>query len=132
VNDTLAALSFTRMTWLGTSPDRFVLSNPTAAVDVRSTGRRYAEDMWWELGAGGAGGATFGMRVGERGHLVLDVFDIQGRFVRRVFEGDVQPGIQRVRWDGKGAGGGNVGSGVFFGRLQGMKKAQTVKVVVMR
>jgi len=132
VNDTLAALSFTRMTWLGTLPDRFVLSNPTAAVDERSTGRRYAGDMWWELGAGGAGGATFGMRVGERGHLVLDVFDIQGRFVRRVFEGDVQPGIQRVRWDGKGAGGGNVGSGVFFGRLQGMKKAQTVKVVVMR
>lgn len=55
---------------------------------------------------------------GEPRRVALDVFDVSGRRVRRVYEGTHGPGRYRVTWDGRDAAGTRVGPGAYFARLR--------------
>ena len=48
----------------------------------------------------------------------LDVFDVRGRALRRLVDGDRGAGRHTAVWDGRDAGGHAVPSGVYFYRLQ--------------
>lgn len=50
-------------------------------------------------------------------HVILTVYDVSGREVRRLVNTSQAPGRYRVRWDGKDAQGHPVRSGVYFYRL---------------
>ena len=50
-------------------------------------------------------------------HVILTVYDVSGREVRRLVNTSQAPGRYRVRWDGKDAQGQSVRSGVYFYRL---------------
>jgi len=59
---------------------------------------------------------TYSLR--ERGMVALRVFDVNGRAVRTLFEGTQAPGRFTVAWDGTNDVGQEVGTGVYFVRLE--------------
>jgi outer membrane protein assembly factor BamB len=64
----------------------------------------------------GAGVFTFetGTRAGEA--IVVDIFDLAGRRIRRL-QATAEGGRQRIGWDGRDGSGGELGSGVYFYRI---------------
>ena len=50
--------------------------------------------------------------------LSLDVYDVRGRFVDNLMQGEVAAGRQSVTWDGKNSAGLDVPSGIYYARLQ--------------
>jgi len=49
--------------------------------------------------------------------VTIDVFDVLGRHVARLFDGEMSGGRHYVRWDGTSLRGGGVASGAYFIRL---------------
>jgi flagellar hook capping protein FlgD len=61
----------------------------------------------------------------------LDVFDLQGRLVRTVFDGPAKRGDNDTGWDGRDAFGAVVGNGVYFYRFRALDQDQTRKLVIV-
>ena len=61
----------------------------------------------------------------------LEVFDVRGRLVARLLDGSEPAGARRVSWDGRTAGGDQVGAGVYFVRLtaEGVVSGRRIVVV---
>jgi len=74
---------------------------------------------------------TIPFDLSESSHTTLRVFDSSGRFVR-AFESDLGPGRHAIEWDGRDHEGRDVGSGVYFLRLEALGKAETRQAVLLR
>ncbi len=61
---------------------------------------------------------TLIFEVSRPGPVTLSILDLQGRLVRHLVEGDVDPGRHRVVWDGTDRAGRPVPSGLYFYRLR--------------
>jgi flagellar hook assembly protein FlgD len=53
----------------------------------------------------------------EDANVHLAVYDLKGRLVNRLIEGDQPAGQYDLVWDGKDRAGDQVSSGVYFARL---------------
>jgi predicted GH43/DUF377 family glycosyl hydrolase len=60
------------------------------------------------------------------------VYDIAGRRVRTILDGELPVGETRLAWDGRDGAGMAVGSGVYFARLTTARGRETVRVVIMK
>ena len=60
------------------------------------------------------------------------VYDVTGREVRRLFDRVAAAGGTDVTWDGRGAGGKAVRSGVYFVRLSAEGVSRAVRVPFVR
>ncbi len=65
-------------------------------------------------------------------HVILTVYDMSGREVRRLVNTSQAPGRYRVRWDGKDAQGQSVRSGVYFYRLATDAWHKTQSMVLLK
>ena len=65
-------------------------------------------------------------------HVSLKVFDIRGKLVRTLVEGERQAGSYTVFWDGADNAGREVSSGVYFYRMQAGDYLQTRKMVLVK
>jgi hypothetical protein len=74
---------------------------------------------------------TYDVPVGGA-HVRLQVFDISGRLVRTLLEGDETPGRKRSAWDGRDERGLDVASGVYYYRLETDDGVLTRKTVLLR
>ena len=65
------------------------------------------------------------------GRVQVGVYDLQGRLVNRIFDGNLSSGPQKVTWDGSNGHNDRVSSGVYFFRIQapGAEAIQRVAVV---
>jgi hypothetical protein len=61
------------------------------------------------------------------GYTTLDIYDVTGRIVATLVDGEVQAGVHSVVWDRKDAA-----SGVYFYRLESGERSLTKKMVVLR
>ncbi len=66
------------------------------------------------------------------GPVELSIFDLAGRQVRRLLNGELAAGRQVVRWDGRDGGGGLLPNGVYHVRLASLGTAQSRKIVLTR
>ena len=66
------------------------------------------------------------------GVVNLSVYDVMGRLVQKVVDGKQPAGVHKAFWEGKGADGRLVSSGIYFVRLNSPEKAKTARVVVVR
>jgi hypothetical protein len=66
------------------------------------------------------------------GPVGLDVYDMQGRLVRRLVAGELAAGAHSVVWDGLDASGRRVGSGVYLARLQANGEVAEHKMVMLK
>jgi len=62
----------------------------------------------------------------------LNIFDAQGRLIRRLIEAEVNPGFHSVQWDGKNQKGLPAASGVYFYQLWGDKNKVVKKMQLLR
>jgi len=67
-----------------------------------------------------------------RAHVRLLVFDVRGRLVRTLVDGELQPGGQEIAWNGRDGDGRNVASGVYFYRLETPYTLVSRKMVLLR
>jgi hypothetical protein len=69
----------------------------------------------------------------DRTRVSLKVYDVGGRVVRSLLEGERAPGeVHRVTWDGRNDAGESVSSGVYFYRLVANDFTQTRKMVLLK
>jgi subtilisin family serine protease/bacillopeptidase F (M6 metalloprotease family) len=62
---------------------------------------------------------TLGISVpaGAPVQVTLNVYDVAGRLVRRVFSGGLEPGVHALEWNGRNDAGSPVASGFYFARF---------------
>jgi hypothetical protein len=67
-----------------------------------------------------------------RSRARLAVFDVQGRLIRTLVDGELPAGRSEISWNGRDDRGGVVASGVYFYRLETPSAALSRKMVLMR
>jgi hypothetical protein len=65
-------------------------------------------------------------------HATLRVYDVSGRLVATLLDGNVDAGAHSIDWNGRNAGEKAVSSGVYFYRLQADGQEATRKLVRLR
>jgi flagellar hook assembly protein FlgD len=67
--------------------------------------------------------------------VALEIYDLQGRLVRRIARGDLSAGSYAAEWNRRDAAGHAVPGGVYFVRLAadhaGREEATTRKIIVI-
>jgi probable HAF family extracellular repeat protein len=64
------------------------------------------------------GRATFDLSLARAGEARVDLYDVAGRRVRTLISGPQPAGARQLEWDGRDAGGGAAGAGVYFARFE--------------
>ena len=77
-------------------------------------------------------GVDFQFALNKSGHARIEVFDARGARVATVTDGALAPGSYSGNWDGTGADGVAVGSGVYYLRMTLPGYSQSRRVVVAR
>jgi flagellar hook assembly protein FlgD len=67
--------------------------------------------------------------VGKAGRVVMDVFDIHGRHVKRIVDEALAPGPHSRAWRGDDDHGSAVGSGVYYVQMKSADFAMTRRVL---
>ena len=75
-----------------------------------------------------------GLRIDlpARTRVYLGVYDVMGRRVRTVMDGELPPGGTEVQWDGRDGNGVRVGSGLYFASLTAAGTRRSVRVPLIR
>jgi outer membrane protein assembly factor BamB len=79
-----------------------------------------------------SGRTTVELALAEGGRATLAVYDLSGRRVRRLVEGEVAAGTRRVVWEGRDEAGESVPAGLYLLRLEAGGARQTRRVMVVR
>ncbi|MFH1502170.1 MAG: C25 family cysteine peptidase [Candidatus Eisenbacteria bacterium] len=66
------------------------------------------------------------------GHAELAVYDVAGRKVATLFEGEAEAGDHRAAWNGRSDSGVPVATGVYFARLSAMGEERSSKMVLLK
>jgi hypothetical protein len=74
-------------------------------------------------------GATVRFTMGAPGRARVDVYDVAGRLVTTLAEGDMSAGTNEVAWD---LSDGDVSSGIYFYRVEAHGQAVEGRLVVLR
>lgn len=78
-------------------------------------------------------GTVLSFTLPERAAVTLDIYDVSGRLVRRLVEGEeMEAGLREFHWDGNNDAGRSVSSGIYYCRLTAGKATVTRKLVLMR
>jgi hypothetical protein len=78
-----------------------------------------------------AGRAEIAFSLGAPGRVRLVIYDVAGRLVRTIVDGDIQAGEHRASWDGRDTRGNSV-SGIYFARLETPGFMQARKIIYLR
>ena len=62
----------------------------------------------------------------------ITVYDLRGRLVRRLVDGDKDPGYYRVHWNGRDDHGARVASGVYLYAIDAGDYRATRKMALVR
>jgi hypothetical protein len=69
---------------------------------------------------------------GVPGIHTLEVFDVNGRLIRTLFQGEMDGGNRDITWDGMDNAGQATGSGAYFYRLTGPNTSDQKKMLLIR
>jgi hypothetical protein len=75
---------------------------------------------------------TLSFSLAAPGVADLAIFDVSGRRVRELASGPLAVGEHRVEWDGRGEGGAEAGSGIYFARLRAGGTDRVARLLRMR
>ena len=71
-------------------------------------------------------------RVGEAGPVRVAIYDVTGRLVRTLVDGQMGRGEQGVTWQGRDDSGRTVSSGAYYVRLDTGSKIDQRKIMLMK
>jgi flagellar hook assembly protein FlgD len=66
------------------------------------------------------------------GTVRLAIYDVAGRLVKVLVEGEIPAGSHEAVWDGRDSAGRGMASGGYFARLQAGGKVETVRMGLVR
>jgi hypothetical protein len=66
------------------------------------------------------------------GDVTLEIYDISGRLVKTVYDGNLAAGTYSVIWDGTGKSGDVVSSGIYFYRLKSADGISSKSMVLLK
>lgn len=75
---------------------------------------------------------TIAYRITVRSRVIVRVFDVSGKLMRTLIDGDRGPGVHAMEWDGRDSRGAAVASGIYFYRLQAGSYDETKRMVLLR
>ncbi|HPF70594.1 MAG TPA: Ig-like domain-containing protein, partial [Candidatus Krumholzibacteria bacterium] len=75
---------------------------------------------------------TIRFALDRGGRVRLAVFDVRGRLVAKLVDGDLPAGAHSVVWDGHDGRGAPVGSGVYLYRLESGGQAETRRMTLVK
>ncbi len=75
---------------------------------------------------------TIQFAVPEKSYVRLEIFSLLGQKVRSLVNDNLEPGVHTVNWDGKNDTGVQVGSGVYFYRLQTPNFTRTKRMLMIK
>jgi len=133
-NDSEHSVSIAQVSWHG--PHSFVLTDScppkTGPLDV--PGSSPSSQVRLEvLGAHPARApVAFHVHVPERMRAELAIYDLAGRRVRTLLDGELAAGVGEIRWDGRGVRGETTGAGVYFARLSVAGGQRVARLVLLR
>ena len=78
------------------------------------------------------GPMTVSFSLAQEGRVRLGVYDVSGRLVRWLVDGERRAGTGTVVWDGTAESGIRLGAGVYFVRLAGPGLRETRRVILLR
>ena len=70
--------------------------------------------------------------LAQGGRVQLGVYDVSGRLVRQLVDGERRAGSETVTWDATDESGTRLGAGVYFVRLSSPGLRQTRRLVILR
>lgn len=73
----------------------------------------------------------FGLGVREAGEVEVGIFDVQGRAVRRIFQGAVEAGTRKFSWNGRRDDGSRAEPGLYFYRFSRGGVAKSRRIVLL-
>jgi hypothetical protein len=125
------------LTYMGLGLGGSACSDPTAGTGIpvgEEPGPRFRTTLAPvspnPLLAGSTGRIRF--TLAREGKARIDVFDVEGRLVKTVFDGLAQEGVNDAFWNGTDASGRQVANGVYFTRLRAAGDDLSKKMVVVR
>lgn len=78
------------------------------------------------------GGAALALRISRPGDVRVQLFDVRGRLVRTIDEGKYPAGERLVRWNGQDDHGKQVGSGIYFFRVETPDGIKRQRIAILR
>ncbi len=75
---------------------------------------------------------TISFNLPERQHATLSIYNIKGQLVNTLRNSVLNKGQHQVVWNGKDSGNNNVGSGVYFYKLQTNTQNLTQKMILIK
>lgn len=72
---------------------------------------------------------TISYQLNARQNLSLEIFDINGKRVKVLYDGVQPSGNYNIQWNGRSASGSKVASGIYVARLTSASGVATVKIV---
>jgi len=75
---------------------------------------------------------TIPVAMDEAGPARLEVLSVSGRLLRVLHEGELGAGTHEFRWDGRGADGATLPSGLYMVRLRSGSDSQMRRVVMLK
>jgi hypothetical protein len=75
---------------------------------------------------------TLWFQISNHDRVILDIFDVGGKRVRRLVDSNLYPADYRLSWNGRNDDGARVASGVYFYRLTAGDKSLTKKMVLLK
>jgi hypothetical protein len=132
-DDNQHAVDISEISWR--TSHTYVLNDscpPAVALDVGPKDGRL-EFALRPLGAQPSHGAIgFAVETPTRTRVFLAMYDVLGRRVRTLLDEEIPSGRRELRWDGRGARGETVGSGIYFARLTSAAGQRVSRVVLLR
>ncbi|MCC6652986.1 MAG: T9SS type A sorting domain-containing protein, partial [Candidatus Eisenbacteria bacterium] len=77
-------------------------------------------------------GMRLSFSLSQRQRVHLAVYDVGGRRVRTLLDGEAAAGVHSNEWDGADAGGRALPSGLYFARLMTAGGTRAIRLVVSR
>jgi len=75
---------------------------------------------------------TIEYSLARMGRVEISIFDVSGRRIATLVDGNGAPGIYRSTWDGRNENGQRVASGIYFCRMVTDSKAIVKKMILLR
>jgi hypothetical protein len=75
---------------------------------------------------------SIGFTLPEAGYVTVSVYDMTGRLVSTLVEGNLDEGIHMVDWDGMDSSGAMVSAGVYIYALESSDMMMTKKMILMK
>jgi hypothetical protein len=124
------------LTWFGYTGAPAPCDDPTAGtsvpVDPRQPSFKTALANFAPNPLLNGAKGTIQFTMARDAKAAVEIFDVNGRLVRTVFDGVAKEGLNVVHWDGTDSGSRSVASGVYFYRLKANDEEYAKKLVVVR